>query len=239
MTSRRASSSVRKRFELRIRCFSSSSGTNDSRPANLISSSNLSFHLLLVARHVGLPAFDPRLEFQKKPPSTRNDRAHGVSFSSSCRRIISLLQSPPCLHWILPRVGDNVIRSITRESHECCVHLQQHKLQGLYFSVLVLVRRLELESNRCRRDFRRLLSVSGPLQHHLRLLDHISQECLRFLGPLLEILLTSSEFLRTSKTFHVNETRSILPNLSCREIVECSHCTGKSRFCCHLSKQRE
>ena len=41
--SRRASSNVQKRFELRIRCFSSSSGTNDSRRANLILSSNLSF----------------------------------------------------------------------------------------------------------------------------------------------------------------------------------------------------
>ena len=33
------------------------------------------------------------------------------------------------------------------------------------------------------------------------------------------------EFLRTSKTFH------------CREIVDCSHCIGKSRFCCHLSSK--
>ena len=41
--SRRASSKVHKRFELRIRCFSSSSGTSASRPASLISSSNLSF----------------------------------------------------------------------------------------------------------------------------------------------------------------------------------------------------
>ena len=68
-----------------------------------------------------------------------------------------------------------------------------------------------VDINRCRHDFRRLLS--GPLQNHIRLLDHTSEECLRLLRPLLEILLTSSEFLRTSKTFHINETRSILPNL--------------------------
>ena len=37
-TSRRASSKVRRRLELRIRCFSSSSGTNASKPASLISS---------------------------------------------------------------------------------------------------------------------------------------------------------------------------------------------------------
>ena len=105
------------------------------------------------------------------------------------------------------------------------------------YLVLVRVRRKELEINRCRRDFRRLFS--GPLQHHLRLLDHTSKECFRLLRTLLEILLTSSEFLRTSKTFHIDETRSVFPNLSCREIVDCSHCTGKSKFCCHLSSQRE
>ena len=115
--SRRASSKVRKRFEQRIRCFSSSSGTNDSRPA--------SFQLLLVARHVGFPAFCPRLKFQKRAPSRRNEK---VSFPSSCRRIISLLQSSPCLQRVLPRVGDKVVRLMTRESHECCVHLLQHKL---------------------------------------------------------------------------------------------------------------
>ena len=34
-------------------------------------------------------------------------------------------------------------------------------------------------------------------------------------------------------------TRSILPNLCCRKIVDCSHCIGKSRFCCHLSSECE
>ena len=112
-TSRRASSNVLKRLKLRIKCFSSSSGTNDPRLASLISSSNFVLHRLLVARHVGLPAFDPRLGFQKRAPSRRNDHAQKVSFSSSCRRIISLLQSPPCLQRILLQVGDNVIRLIT------------------------------------------------------------------------------------------------------------------------------
>ena len=105
-------------------------------------------HLFLVARHVGLPAFDPRLEFTKRAPSRRNDRAQKLSFPSSCRRIISLLQSPPCLQQVLPRVGDNVIRFITRDSHERCMHLLQHKPQVLH-------------------SFRSLFS--SPLQHHLGL----------------------------------------------------------------------
>ena len=57
---------------------------------------------------------------------------------------------------------------------------------------------------------------------HLRL-DHTSKECLRLLRPLLKILLSAREVLRTTKAFHVDETRSILPNLSCREIVDSSH----------------
>ena len=91
-------------------------------------------HLLLVARHVRLPTFDPCLEFQKRAPSRRNDRTQKVSFPFSCRRSISLLHSPPCLQGILPRVGDIVVRLTTRESHECCVHLLQHKLQVLHQS---------------------------------------------------------------------------------------------------------
>ena len=75
--------------------------------------------------------------------------------------------------------------SVIRESHECCVHLLQHKLQDSHSSVLVRIRRQELEINRRRRDFRRLLS--GPLQHHLRLLNHTSEESLRLLRPLLEV----------------------------------------------------
>ena len=111
--------------------------------------------------------------------SMRNGRAQKVSFPSSCRRIISLLQSPPCLQRILARVRDNVVRLTSPESHECGVHLLQHKLQVLHSSVLVRIRRQQLEINRCFRDFRRLLS--GPLQHHLRLLDHTSKEGLRLL----------------------------------------------------------
>ena len=85
-TSRRASSNVRRRCQL-----------------------DLAIHLilqhLLAARHVGLPAFNPCLEFQNRAPSQRNDRSQEVSFPSSFCRSISLLQPPPCLPRVFPRVG--------------------------------------------------------------------------------------------------------------------------------------
>ena len=96
------------------------------------------------------------------------------------------------------------------------MHLLQHKHQ--------VIRRQELETDCCRRDFRRL--ISRPLQRHLRLLDHTSEECLRLRRPLLKILLAAREFLRTTKAFHIDGTRSVLPNLSCREIVDRSRCIG-------------
>ena len=66
-----------------------------------------------------------------------------------------------------------------------------------------------------------------------------AKNCLRLLRPLLEILLSASELLRTTEPFHIDETRSVFPNLSCREIVDCSHYIGKFRSCCHLSSQSE
>ena len=52
---------------------------------------HLVLQLLLVSRHVRLPALNSRLEFQKRGTSRRNDRAKKVSLSSFCRRIISFL----------------------------------------------------------------------------------------------------------------------------------------------------
>ena len=83
------------------------------------------------------------------------------------------------------------------------------------FALLIRVRRQELEINRCRRDFRRLFRAHSNI---------ISDS---LIAPLLEILFTASELLRTPETFHIDETRSILPNLSCREIVDCSHFIGQ------------
>ena len=217
--SRRASSKVRRQLEFRIRCFSSSSGTNASSQLDLVV--HLALQLLLVARHIGLPAFNSRLEFQKRAASRRNDRAKKVSLPSSGGKIISFLQPPPCLQWVLPRVGNNVIRLVTRERHKGCMHLLQHKLQVLYSSLLVRRRRQKFTVDEFCRDFRRLFS--SPLQHHLGL-DHSSEECLRLLRPLLGILFLAREFLRTTKAIHINETRSVFPNLGYCQIADCPHC---------------
>ena len=107
----------------------------------------------------------------------------------------------------------------------------------LHTSVQIRVTGQELEIDGRHRDVDRLFS--GPLQHHLRLLDHASEECIRLLRPLLEILLFAREFLRITKAFHMDETRSFFPNMSCREIVDRSCCFSESRFCSHLSSECE
>ena len=84
--------------------------------------------------------------------------------------------------------------SLVRAMSAVCICCSTNS-RFLHSSVLVRVCRQELEINCCRHDFR--LLFSGPLQHHLRLLDHTSEECLRLLRPLLEILLSASEHLRT------------------------------------------
>ena len=128
--------------------------------------------------------------------------------------IVSLLQPPPFT---------------TRESHERCVHLLQHKLQVLYSSLLVRRSRQKFTVHEFCRDFRRLFS--SPLQHHLGLLDHSSEECLFLLRPLLEILFLAIEFVRTTKAIPINETRSVFPNLGCREIVDYPYCFLPSGTC--------
>ena len=72
--------------------------------------------------------------------------------------------------------------------------------------------------------------------------DHsniISDLLIRLLRTLLKILHSAREFLRTTKAFHVDETRSVIPDMSCSEIVDRSHCVGEPRFCSHLSSLRE
>ena len=103
--------------------FLKSSGSNASRPASLINLVvYLVLQLLLVARHIGLPAFSSRLEFQKRARSRRNDCKKKVFFLPPVVGSLSFLQSSSRLQRILPRVGNNVIRLVTRESHERCTY---------------------------------------------------------------------------------------------------------------------
>ena len=94
------------------------------------------------------------LEFQKRAPLKRNDHAQKVSFPSSCCRIKTLLQPPSCLQWVLPRLGNIVIRLIIRVSHERCMHLLQDKLQVLYSSLLFRGRWQGFAIDEFCRDFR-------------------------------------------------------------------------------------
>ena len=113
-----------------------------------------------------LPSVEARLKFQKRPLPTSF-----VPFLLSSNQ--NVLQSSPCLLRFLLRVGDSVFCLVTRESHECCVHLLQHTPGS---ELLVP------HSSQPARIPDRWLSVyfpylfRGPLQHHLRLLDHTSKE---------------------------------------------------------------
>ena len=104
-------------FASDIKYFSSSSGTNASRPASLISSSNLSFNFSHSEKR-RIPIVRSLLGNPKESifQGTRSFEATSAFF------LLSSAQMPS------PRVGDIVICLTTRESHECCVHLLQHEL---------------------------------------------------------------------------------------------------------------
>ena len=114
---------------------------------------HLALQLLLVARHTGLPAFNSRVEFQKRTTSQRSDCAKNIPLPSSGGEVISFLQSSPRLQWVLPRLGNNVVRLLTRESHKRCMHLLQNVLQVLYSSLLVRLRRQKFTVDECCRVF--------------------------------------------------------------------------------------
>ena len=107
---RRAPSNVLQRFELSIKCFSSSSSTNAFRLANLISSSQSVLQLFLVARHVGIPSFDTSFKVHSREhhPGAMIVRSM-FRFHPPVIWIISFLQSSPGFQQVLPRVGDHVI----------------------------------------------------------------------------------------------------------------------------------
>ena len=131
----------------------------------------------LVARHLEFPSVNPCLEFQRTASSRRNDRAKQIPLSSSCRRIISFMQPPTCLQRVLPRVGDNGVRFITCESHECCS--TNSRLCTARFSFV------EIGRNSRSMGF---CVISATCSAHLGLLDHTCKERLRLFRPLLKTL---------------------------------------------------
>ena len=115
--------------------------------------------------------------------------------------------------------------------------LLKHNLQVWRTSLNVRGSRREFQISMLSRDVRTLFSY--PLQHDLGHLDHSSKERFRLLRPLLEIFLLASELLRPIETFRVNETRSVFPNMSCREIVDGTHCCCQSGLIGNLGFQRD
>ena len=87
--SRRASSKVRRRLELRIRCFSSSSGTSlKARQLDLVVHRILQLLLATAAQRTPMGSIPASLEFQKRAivqPS--NDRAMKFAHPSSCMHL--------------------------------------------------------------------------------------------------------------------------------------------------------
>ena len=162
-----------------------------------------------MARHVGLPPFDHRLKFQKRALFRRSDRPQQVSSSSSCRRNLSAVFS--ILERVLPRKSDNVICLVTRKKPPVLYASAGANLQ-------VVSQSAGIQDRRGSSRFPSLVQLATPtlLGHP----DHTSGEWLRLLRPLLKILLFTINFLRTTKACHVDETRSVLPNLSCRKIVD-------------------
>ena len=69
--------------------------------------------------------------------------------------------------------------------------------------------------------------------------DHSSKERFRRLRPLLKIFGIASQLRRSTKTFYVGQTRSVLPNLSCREIADGTHCVCQSSLIDNLDFQRD
>ena len=84
-----------------------------------------------------------------------------------------------------------------------------------------------------------VISVSSAAHSNIifGILDS-SKECLSLLRPLLEILFLAREFLRTSKTFHIDETRSTFPNLGCGQ-QSCLYCGCNLDSCSILSFKSE
>ena len=126
--SRRAPSKVRGRFGVENQVLLKLLRYHRLQASQLDLVVHLVLQLLLVARHIGLPACNFLLGVPEES-IVPEKWSCAEGFPSSCCRITLFLQPPPCLQWVLPRVGNNVIRLVTRESHKRCMHLLQHKLQ--------------------------------------------------------------------------------------------------------------
>ena len=197
----------------------------------------LIIHLIIVARHEGLPAFNSRLEFRKRASSRRNDSTKKASLPSACCRTIPLLQSSPRFQGFLPRVGINTLRFAPREGHKRCMHLLQSELQVLYSSFLV---RHDRQNFPIRSTLSRFPSpVQQPTTTSFRTPLSLQRRMPSLLRPLLEVLFLAREFLPTSSFMRFDETRSILPSFGCGQIVDHLYCCCNLDSCSNLSFESE
>ena len=122
--SRRASSKLRKRLELRISVSQAPPApTLPGQPAWSRRWSYPSDYSRSATQRT--PNVNFRLEFQKRASSQRNDRAKKASLPSSCRRITSFLQPSACLQRVLSTSWQQC-----HESHKRCKRLLQTQTPG-------------------------------------------------------------------------------------------------------------
>ena len=180
---RHASSKVRRRLDLRIKCLSSSSSTKASRPASLISSSILFFsffsYLATQDSQRSSPAWSSRREqrpwetilrrrFLFRPPDVGPYRFCSLRHASNgCFRELATKSFASPLVKAINAVGI------------CC------STNSRFCTPPLLLRRSrqEFTIDELCRDFRQLFSC--PLQHHLGLLESLQRRKPRFLRPLL------------------------------------------------------
>ena len=120
------------------------------------------------------------------------------------------------------------------------MHLLQHKLQVLHSSVLVRICQQELEIDRsiavivisfgCSAAHYNIISDSmiTPAKNASIFFDHCWKSSSRPVNS-----------FRRPRPFTSMRLGVSFRTSSCREIVDSSHCLGKSRLCCHLCTQKE
>ena len=140
----------RRRLELRIRRFSSSSCTNGSTPASLISS----FITTDSQRSISAWSSKKRAPFERT--TVRRRFLFLLLWNQDSSAVVAT--SPK----VLPRVGNNVFRFANRDIRMHSVHPLQHELQVLCSSFLVRPDRQKFPIFELCRDFRILFS--RPLQ---------------------------------------------------------------------------
>ena len=82
-------------------------------------------------------------------------------------------------------------------------------------------------------------SLSFPSAHSniIRLVDHTREECLVCFGHCWKSSSRRVNSFGRPRPFTSMRLGVSFPDSGCRENADCSHCIGKSRFCCHLSTE--